>query len=270
MCLRFLSRAIAILVVCAGFGHAMELKVCADPDALPFSNRAQQGFENKLAVMLARDMHAQLTYTWQRMGRGFVRNFINKAQCDVVLGIPSNFRQMLTTDPYYRSTYVFVTRKSRKLHLASFDDQRLRSMQVGVQVIGEEYTPPALALGRRGLLANIVGFETTGTRSQSVMQAVLDGKVDAAVVWGPLAGYFAKRHPAALEISPAPEVDIPALPFTFMISMGVRKGNTELRDRLNHFLNRRRPDIERLLRSYGTPMLPIGHVSSAQQARLTR
>jgi len=270
MSLRFLSRATAILVLCASFVRATELKICADPDALPFSNRAQQGFENRLAEMLARDMHAQLTYTWQRMGRGFVRNFLNKAQCDVVLGIPSNFRQMLTTDPYYRSTYVFVTRKSRKLHLASFDDARLRSMRVGVQVVGEEYTPPALALGRRGLLANIVGFETTGTRAESVMRAVLDGKIDAAVVWGPLAGYFAKRHPPALDISPAPEVDIPALPFTFMISMGVRKGNTELRDRLNQFINRRKPEIEGLLRSYGTPMLPIGNVGTAQQARLTR
>ena len=244
---------------------AAELKVCADPEALPFSNRAQQGFENKLADMLARDMHAHLTYTWQRLGRGFVRNVLNKSECNVVLGIPSNFRHMLTTEAYYRSTYVFVTRKSRNLRLASFDDPRLRRMHVGVQVVGEEYAPPAIALGRRGLVSNIVGFDNSGPAAESVMRAVQSGKVDAAVVWGPLAGYFAKAHPGTLELTPAPEVDIPALPLTFMISMGVRKGNTQLRDRLNTFLKMHKREIEHLLGFYGVPMLPIGMSETARR-----
>jgi mxaJ protein len=259
--------AVAVVIVAVAAGsQAAELKVCADPAALPFSNRAQQGFENRLATMLARDMHAQLTYVWQRMGRGFVRNFLNKSECDVVLGIPSSFRQMLTTDPYYRSTYVFVTRKPQNLHLASFDDPRLHNMKIGVQIVGEEYAPPAIALGRRGLVANVVGFETA-TDASSVTDAVLNRKVDAAVEWGPIAGYFAKQHAAALELTPAPEVDIPALPLTFMISMGVRKGNTQLRDRLNLFLTRHHSDIEHLLRSYGVPLLPIGP-EPKEQARL--
>jgi mxaJ protein len=269
MCSAFLRRiapAVFLAVtVCCG---ASELKVCADPDALPFSNRAQQGFENKLAEMLARDMHAELTYTWQRLGRGFVRNFLNKGQCDLVMGIPSSFRQMLTTDPYYRSTYVFVTRKSRNLHLASFDDPRLRQMHVGVQIVGEEYAPPAVALGRRGLVANVVGFETA-TNAASITNAVLNNRVDTAVEWGPIAGYFASKHPGALELGPVPEVDVPALPFTFMISMGVRKGNTPLRDRLNEFISRHQSEIERLLRSYGVPLLPIGSTNT-QQARVAR
>jgi mxaJ protein len=256
---RFLKAVTFIVLCCAHFMcFARELKVCADPDALPFSNQARQGFENKLAEMLARDMHATLTYTWQRMGRGFVRNIVNKGGCDVVLGIPSSFRQLLTTQPYYRSTYVFVARRTRGLHLASFDDPRLRKMSVGVQVIGEEYAPPAIALGRRGLVANIVGFETKGNEAASLIDAVRTGKVDAAIVWGPLAGYFAQKHPGALELTPAPEVDIPALPLTFMISMGVRKGNTELQHRLDDFLLRHRRGIDHLLTSYGVPLLPIG------------
>jgi mxaJ protein len=219
--------------------------------------------------MLAHDMHAQLTYTWQRMGRGFVRNFLNKSQCDVVMGIPSSFRQMLTTDPYYRSTYVFVTRKSRNLHLSSFDDPRLREMQVAVQIVGEEYAPPAIALGRRGLVANVIGFETA-TNASSITNAVLNRKVDAAVEWGPIAGYFAKQHPGTFELTAVPEVDIPAVPFTFMISMGVRKGNTQVRDQLNDFIHHHQADIDKLLRSYGVPLLPIGAVDNTHQARLAR
>lgn len=270
MCSAFHKRICTVLALALALpAFATELKVCADPDALPFSNRAQQGFENKLAEMVARDMHAKLTYVWQRMGRGFVRNFLNKSECDVVLGIPSNFRQMLTTDPYYRSTYVFVTRKSRNLHLSSFDDPRLRSLRVGVQIVGEEYAPPAIALGRRGLVSNVVGFETT-TDAASVTNAVLRNEVDAAVEWGPIAGYFASRHPGVLELRSVPEVDVPALPLTFMISMGVRKGNTQMRDRLNDFIVRRKPAIDALLRSYGVPQLPIGATDSVHQASVER
>lgn len=270
MCSRFLKLVAAVSVLSTAFCFCAELKVCADPDALPFSNQAGQGFENKLAQMLGRDLHAHVTYTWQRMGRGFVRNIVNKGECDVVLGIPSSFRQLLTTDPYYRSTYVFVTRRSKALHLASFDDPRLRNMSVGVQVVGEEYAPAAISLGRRGLVANVVGFETKGSDASSLIDAVRRGKVDTAVVWGPLAGYFAGKHPGALELTPVPEVDVPAVPYTFMISMGVRKGNTELQQRLNGFLRRHKGDIDRLLASYRVPLLPIGSEPVASQAKVAQ
>jgi mxaJ protein len=266
MCSRFPRLVAALWIFTAAVCFGAELKVCADPDALPFSNRAGQGFENSLAEMLARDLHTHVTYTWQRMGRGFVRDVVNKGACDVVLGIPSNFRQLLTTDPYYRSTYVFVTRKSRALHLASFDDPRLRKMSVGVQVVGEEYAPAAISLGRRGLVANVVGFETKGGEASSLIDAVRNAKVDTAVVWGPLAGYFAAKHPGTLELTPAPEVDIPAVPYTFMISMGVRKGNVELQQRLNHFLRQHKSEIDRLLTRYGVPLLPIGSEPVVAQA----
>lgn len=252
MCSRFLRLAAVFLVTSCCYG---QLRVCADPNNLPFSNRKQQGFENRIAELLARELHQKLEYTWQRMGRGFVRNILNKRECDVLLGIPQNFRPVLTTVPYYRSTYVFVAPKKAGVHLASFDDVHLKNMKIGVQVLGEEYAPPGQALGRRGLIANLVGFDEPAESTSSVMSAVLRQKVDAAVVWGPTAGYFAKAHPNQLELAPTPDFDPPALPLAFSISMGVRKSDVELRDRLNEVISRRKTEIERILRSYNVPLL---------------
>jgi mxaJ protein len=233
-----------------------QLRVCADPDNLPFSNRLQQGFENHIAKLLARDMHARLSYEWQRMGRGFVREYLGKARCDLVVGIPANFSQLLTTRPYYRSTYVFVSRRRAQVRPANLNDPALHRMKVGVQVLDDDYAPPAHALARRGMQANIVGFETTGGDAPSIVRAVVNRKVDTAVVWGPLAGYFARRYPGRLTLTPVqPEVDPPGLPFTFAISMGVRKGNTQLRDRLQQFLDRRDGQIQTILRAYGVPQI---------------
>jgi mxaJ protein len=233
-----------------------QLRVCADPDNLPFSNRLQQGFENHIAELLARDMHVRLTYEWQRMGRGFVREYLGKARCDMVVGIPANFSQLLTTHPYYRSTYVFVSRRTAQVRPASLNDPALHRMKVGVQVLDDDYAPPAHALARRGMQANIVGFETTGDDAPSIVRAVVNRKVDTAVVWGPLAGYFAQRYPRKLTLTPVqPEVDPPGLPFTFAISMGVRKGNAQLRDRLQQFLDRRHSEIHTILHTYGVPQI---------------
>jgi mxaJ protein len=254
MCSRFLS---VILLLLVSISSGAQLRVCADPDNLPFSNRDQQGFENRIAEIIARDMHVKVEYEWQRMGRGFVRNILNKKRCDVLLGIPQGFRPVLTTAPYYRSTYVFVTRRGRSAHLASFDDPRLKQMKIGVQVLSEEYAPPAQALGRRGMIANIVGFETNGARGSSIINAVARKAVDAAVVWGPTAGYFSKRYRNQLELTPTPALDPPYLPLAFSISMGVRKNDTKLRDQLDQVLARRKTEIDRVLRGYGVPLLAI-------------
>jgi mxaJ protein len=141
----------------------------------------------------------------------------------------------------------------------------LRRLRIGVQTVGEQYVPPAQALARRGMLANLKVFPSTGSERDAVLQSVLDGRLDLAVVWGPEAGYFNRTHGERLSITPVePEVDIPALPMTFMISMGVRKGNVALRNRLNAFLERDRPQIQRVLRAYGVPLLPIGNLETAQ------
>jgi mxaJ protein len=180
----------------------------------------------------------------------------------VLIGIPTNFRPVLTTSPYYRSTYVFVSRQGEPSPL--LNSPALHGLKIGVQVLNEQYTPPGEALVRRGLQAAIVGFDTTGDGADSIVRAVADHKVDIAMVWGPLAGYFAKEFAHDLKVTPVePEVDRPGLPFTFEISMGVRKGNLALRDQLQKVLLDRGSDIRAILDEFGVPQLPLTSLAGA-------
>jgi mxaJ protein len=254
---RFLSLSVVLFLSFAAFGQQRDLRVCADPNNLPFSNMKQQGFENRIAELLARDLNAHLTYVWQRMGRGFVREYLNKSECDLLIGIPSNYRPVLTTAPYYRSTYVFVSRRNANLDVTSFNSPELHRMKIGVQALEEEYTPPGEALARRGLQSAIVAYDTTDD-AESIIRAVAEKQVGIAVVWGPLAGYFAQKYRGDLVLTPVePEVDPPGLPFTFAISMGVQKSNAKLRDELDAFLARRQSEIRGILTRYGVPQLAL-------------
>lgn len=257
MCSRFLKFSFLVLVFSASitWADSRELRVCSDPGDLPFSNRLEQGFENQIAKLVARNLDARLIYVWQRMGRGFVREYLDSSKCDLLIGIPANYHPVLTTIPYYRSTYVFVSRRDHPLQVTSFNSPGLHGLTIGVQALEEDYTPPAEALVRRGLQNEIRGFDTTSD-PDSIVQAVADRKIDMAVVWGPLAGYFARAH-KELEIFPVePEVDPPGLPFTFAISMGVRKGNEVLRNQLNKILAEHEREIKTILDGFGVPQLP--------------
>lgn len=256
MFFRFLRVGLIVICAVAPLARARDLRVCADPDNLPFSDTEQRGFENKIATLLAQDLNAHLVYVWQRMGRGFVREYLNKSKCDVLIGIPSDYRPVLTTTPYYRSTYVFVMRRDAPLQLTSLNDPALHRMKkIGVQVLDEEYAPPGDALARRGMQAAIAGFSSTGKDADSIIRAVVDGKVDAAIVWGPLAGYFTRHYKNVLRVAAvSPPVDPPGIPLTFAISMGVKKGNTQLRAELENFLERRHQQIQAILRHYAVPL----------------
>lgn len=256
MYLRFLS---LLLLSSISFAQApRELRVCADPENPPFSDSKAQGFENKIAQVLGRELKMPVKFVWQRMGRGFVRNVLNGNECDLLTGIPADFRPVLTTEPYYRSSYVFVTRTNKKSNISSLDDERLHKMKIGVQVLDDDYAPPAQALARRGNITNIVGYETTGDNADSIIRAVANGEVDVAVVWGPLAGYFAPKQKTALKIAPVePQQDGPFLPFTYSISAGVRKKDPELRDKIDRALKTRKQEIEQILTSYGVPLLSV-------------
>jgi mxaJ protein len=237
------------------------LRVCADPNNLPYSNDRQQGFENDIASLIARDLGARVAYTWWPQRRGFVRMTLKRDQCDVIMGIPSNFELALPTAPYYRSSYVFVSRTDRHLGVTSFDDPRLKKLKIGVQMIGNDHvnSPPAHALAGRGIINNVTGYTVYGDyRSQApgrdIVDAVAKGDVDLAVVWGPQAGYFARQERVPLDIVPvSPQIDLPFLPFVFDISMGVRRGDVALREQLDREIERRHDEIERILDRYGVP-----------------
>jgi mxaJ protein len=241
------------------------LRVCADPNNLPFSNDRGEGFENKLAELLARDRAAALEYTWWAQRRGFVRNTLRAGACDVLMGVPEGHALALTTRPYYRSTYVFVSRRADGLTLASLDDPALRTARIGVQMIGDDFanTPPAHALSKRGIVDNIVGYTVYGDYRQDspagrIVGAVARGEVDVALVWGPFAGYFSARQTVPLAVTPiAAESDGPGIPFAFSIGMGVRKADKPLRDELDSFIERRRPEIDAILAAYRVPLLPL-------------
>jgi mxaJ protein len=242
-----------------------ELRVCSDPNNLPFSNQQQQGFENKIASVVAQDLNAKLKYTWWAQHRGFVRNSLNAHECDLLIGVPASFERTINTTPYYRSTYVFVTRRDRHLDIRSFDDPILKRLTIGVQMIGDDFTntPPAHALTQRHIVQNVRGYSVYGDYRRPnpparIIDAVARGDIDVAVAWGPLAGYFAQKEPVALDITPvSPQIDLPFLPFVFDISMGVRRGDTALRERLNTVIAHRKGDIDRILAQYGVPRVDV-------------
>lgn len=236
------------------------LRVCADPNNLPYSNAAGQGFENRLAELLAQSLGRKLEYTWWAQRRGFVRNTLKAGRCDVVMGIPSGFDEALTTHPYYQSSYALVYRKDSGYDLHGLDDPQLHDLSIGVHLIGEGISPPAEVLARRGMIRNVVGYSIFGDYSESnpparLIEAVAKGDIDVAVAWGPLAGYFAEHNDTPLAVVPLPESGNPMLPFRFAIAMGVRPGDRKLRDKLDMLLTQKQPEIDALLREYGIPLV---------------
>lgn len=237
------------------------LRVCSDPNNLPFSNEKQEGFENKIAELIAREMNLKVEYTWWAQRRGFVRNTLRSNLCDLIVGMPSSSELALTTVPYYRSTYVFISRKDRALNIRSFDDAALRDLKIGVQMIGDDFanSPPAHALTKRNVIQNIKAYSVYGDYSQPnptarVVEAVAKREVDLAVVWGPTAGFFIKHERLPLTIVPvSPQIDLPYLPFVYDISMGVRRGDDAFKEQLERILQTRRAEIDKILDEYGVP-----------------
>ena len=237
------------------------LRVCANPDNLPFSNVKEEGFENRIATLIAAELRVPVAYTWHAQRRAFLRRTLNAGRCDVVMGAPVGLQRVVTTSPYYRSTYVFVTRKDRKLAIRSFDDDALKRFRIGVHAVGDdgESPPPVYSLARRGMATNIVGFKmwdvaTVANPQGRIIDAVASGEIDVAVVWGPFAGYFAKQQRFALDVVPVPP-DIPELPFDYAVALGVRTGDDALKTRLDAILVKRRDDIRKILASYGVPLV---------------
>jgi mxaJ protein len=255
-----LALAIALCVRPAQ-SDELPLRVCADPNNLPFSNSNEEGFENKIASLVAGYLRRPLEFVWRPQRRGFVREGLNAGECDLVPAIPMGAPMALTTRPYYRSTYVFVS-KPREPPVSSLDDPSLKTRTIGVQLIGDDgmNSPPAHALAERGIIGNVRGYMVYGDYRDDhplseIIHAVAVGDIDVAAVWGPIAGYFAlKEKPPLVVTSIAGSVEA-RLPMTFDIAMGVRRTDTELKGQVDSALASLAPQIRTILASYGVPTL---------------
>lgn len=263
--MRSVASAALLLVLLGSCSLVPErtITACADPNNLPFSNKAGEGFENKLAQLIASDLHAKLQYVWWAQRRGYVRNTLNEQKCDFWPGIASNVDMVATTRPYYRSTYMFVSRRDANLAGLTLDDPRLKRLTIGVQLVGDDAsnTPPAHALAARGIVGNVRGYMLYGNYDRpnppaEVVRAVERGDVNVALVWGPLAGYFAAKSRVPLRLDPVtPWFADQQWPMQFDVSVGVQRDNQKLLKQIDGGLAARSLEIERLLSSYHVPMI---------------
>ena len=264
--------ALALLLLAFGAGAeepAGVLRVCADPNNLPLSHRNQQGFENKIAELFARELGWRLEYTWFPQRMGFIRNTLRawdgnakRYKCDLVIGLPVGFDQAATTRPYYRSTWTLVYVRGRGLDAVStpedllkLEPEKLHALKLGAF----DQTPPVDWLVRHRLLDRMVPYpRQSGDPEQYpgeiVEKELLAGRIDVAFVWGPIAAYVARRDPgrrlAVLPFRPDPEIR-----FDYAIAMGVRFGEGEWKQRVERFIDQDWAAIQGILSDYGVPQL---------------
>lgn len=244
-------------------GDPPALRVCADPDYLPYSNRARQGFENKVASLVAKAMGRKLEYTWAsyRVPGGF-SNFLaenlDAHKCDVIMNLPTGDTEELWTKPYYRSSYVFITRKDKHLHIRSMSSVSMNAIRIGF----ESDTTPETAMKMLGLIDHAVGFHIADNPHASprkLLQVVQDGKVGVMVTWEPAIGAFMKDYPD-LQMRRVPSEEygpgLPQVNYAYAMSMGVRKGDTALRNQLNAVIAAHKSEIAATLARFNVRLLP--------------
>jgi mxaJ protein len=270
MSLRFhslLCACVGTLGFAASPVPARELKVCADPNNMPFSNERGEGFENRVAALVAADMGATVKFVWAPEWRGFIRKGLNAGLCDVVPGVPANFEMVHPTKPYYTASYAFV-QPHNATPIVSFDDSKLQDARIGVQLVGNDgaNTPPMTELARRGLVQGIHGYMVYGDWSKPdpllpIVAGVAHQDVDIAVVWGPVADYYAARQTPPLRVT-----HIDGVPdMAFSIAMGVRKTDTALADEINRTLDRRQADISKILADYHIQTSAVAKTSATAE-----
>jgi quinoprotein dehydrogenase-associated probable ABC transporter substrate-binding protein len=233
------------------------LRVCSDPANMPFSNEKAEGFENKIADVLADELKVPVEYTWFPMATGFVRNTLFSKRCDVIIGYAQGDELVLNTNAYYRSTYAIVFPLGKGLDgVKDLSDPRLKDKRIGIVA----NTPPGMLMVKNGLMAKAKPYPLIVDRrfespSELMIKEIRSGEIDAGVLWGPIAGHFAKIGGAPLQVS-ALAVD-PALStkMSYGVTLGVRPSDTDWKKQLNDVLKRRRGDIEKILLAYGVPLL---------------
>jgi quinoprotein dehydrogenase-associated probable ABC transporter substrate-binding protein len=256
-------------VVHGAVADPARLKVCADPANLPFSNQAGQGFENVLAKLVAKQLGDSVAFIWASPTQNSPIAALASGSCDVVMGVPADITTLATTAPYYWSSYVFVSRADRDLDITSFKDARLKQLKIGVEAINGDATatPPAHLLAQKGLGAQLVSFpiaSNSATASPArLVEAVAKGEIDVAALWGPQGGYFAQSSRVPLRVTPIGDTEefsshkdkFDVAELQYDIAMAVRPGDDARRDALNEIISENRPQIQRLLQSYGVPLV---------------
>lgn len=270
----------AILFACSSLSTAQVLRVCADANNLPYSNDHQQGFENKLAELVANDLGLQLEYVWWPTSPVQAHKLFRSGACDAIMEVPSHSDLAETTDPYYTSSYVFVTRSDRHIVLHSLHDPFLTSARIGLHGVGDgEFTPPAQQLARQGIVQNVAVYSIFRNLSRpnplaTLIDAVAHGEIDVAIAWGPLAGYFAHKSAVPLDVSlicpdqnedKEDKNDSVSQPLQFSMAIGVRRGDETLRQQLQTEITRRNKEIRELLTSYGVPIVDAALISRSCQ-----
>jgi len=233
--------------------------VCADPADLPFSNKELEGFENKIAAIVTEGLNVKLKFYWWPNQRGLVRNTLNMNLCHVLIGVPTDYDLVLTTKPYYRTTYVLTYRLDQKIDIKSLDDPILKKLRIGMHV----NAPPSEILTQNGLMDNVVGYSPFYDPEShpedypgKIVEDLLSGKLDVVIVWGPVAGYFVAKKNAPLRIIPI-ESSNTVIPMAFNFSMGVRKEHKDLKQKLEKILDEKKSEIVKVLEEYGVPLLEI-------------
>jgi quinoprotein dehydrogenase-associated probable ABC transporter substrate-binding protein len=231
-------------------------RACADPHDLPFSNEAGEGFENKIAELLAHKLGKSVGYTFYPDATGFIRNTLNAHRCDVVLGIAQGDDLVQPTSPYYRTGYAAAFRQDGSLKgLESLSDPRLKTARIGI-IAG---TPPATFLAQNGLLGRIKSYAlVVDTRFDSPTHEMMDdlerGEIDVALLWGPIAGYYATKAKTPTTVVPLVK-EQGGPPMVFRIVMGVRHSDQNWKRTLNKVISENQDEIQAILRSYGVPLL---------------
>jgi len=231
------------------------LKVCADPNNLPFSDEKKEGFENKIAELIGAELGRPVDYAWFPQVTGFVRNTLRAHLCDLVMGTVAGDEIMQTTNPYYFTTYVVFYRSDKGLAFEDLDDPRLKTFRLGV--VGG--TPPSDLLVRHDLMSLAKPYAlTVDTRAQSptheMVQDVVDGTIDAGFLWGPIAGYYRKHDLLPLTLVPL-KSEPGAARMAYHIAMGVRASEPEWRRGINAAILKHQAEITAILRNYGVPLL---------------
>jgi quinoprotein dehydrogenase-associated probable ABC transporter substrate-binding protein len=232
------------------------LRVCADPRNLPFSNQKGEGFENKLAELLAAKLQKKIDYMYFPQATGFVRMTLGAHRCDVIMGFPQGDDLVQGTNPYYRTAYALVSKHGSGLEdVMGLDDARLKGKHIGI-VAG---TPPATNMAVNGLMTNARPYPLMiDTRVDSSAEAMINdlnqGEIDAAILWGPMAGFYAKQANPPLHITPLVKEKVgPQL--VYRIGMGVRRADQNWKRLLNKLIQENQPEINKILFDYGVPLL---------------